>query len=914
MFRAVAKIIRKWKYGEAVIVVSGLPRSGTSMLMGMLEAGGLTVLTDKIRGPDEDNPKGYFEYERVKELETETDASWVREARGKVLKVISHLLPALPDDNYYQVILARRDFAEVLASQNVMLERRGEPNPITDETAIDMYRRHLVNVKALTRSKPNFDLLEVSYSGAVSDPRACAETINSFLGRRLNVAHSVGAVEEQLYRNRKVDLSALALTALGSTFFLMSADFAYAYIGPGAGFAFFGSFFALLMALVGGAISLLVWPVRYVVRSIRRRRVIKRSRVKRMVILGLDGLDPTLTERWIAQGELPKLAALAEQGSFTRLRTTYPSISPVAWSSFMTGVDPARHNIYDFLDRDLRNYKPKLSSSEVRGPTRTLTVGNWIIPLGKPVVRNMRKSRAFWSILGDHGVPCNILRVPLTFPPEKFAGALLSAMCIPDLRGTQGSFTYYTTDRAELSENAEAPDATGGERRLVTLTDGVIEATLPGPKNTIRREGGTMDIQFSVTVDDELGVCSLKIGRRKYRLKEREYSPWIRLRFKAGLGIKVFGIARFYITSLKPHFGLYVTPINIDPGKPALPISWPGFYSVYLSKLIGEFATLGLAEDTWALNERVIDEEAFLKQTLDNHSEREAMFFNAIDKSREGVVACVFDGTDRLQHMFFRYLDSAHPANQGKDVEKYKDTILDMYKRADEMVGRVAEKLQPDDQFLVLSDHGFQSFRRGVNLNSWLKEEGLLHLKDDLKQCGDWFENVDWSRTKAYGFGLGGLYINQEGREEEGRVAPGEESETLKSSLIDRLSGLLDDECGDVAINEVFDTRVVHSSGPYQNNGPDLIVGYNRGYRASWEGAVGRVTDSVITDNTKSWSGDHCVDPRLVPGVLFSNWPIVSSDPGIGDLAPTILDLFGVAVPDHMTGQVLKVDTPSTPA
>jgi predicted AlkP superfamily phosphohydrolase/phosphomutase len=690
-------------------------------------------------------------------------------------------------------------------------------------------------------------------------------------------------------------------------------DPALAYVGPGAGFALVGSLMTVFIGILAGLLSMLTFPIRFLIRSVRRRKALKRARVKRMVILGLDGLDPSLTERWMAEGHLPNLKKLSLQGSFSRLRTTYPAISPVAWSSFMTGVDPARHNVFDFLNRDLRTYMPELSSSKVGGPSRTLRVGSWIIPLGKPAIRNMRKSRAFWSILGEHRIPCNILRVPLTFPPEKFAGALLSAMCIPDLRGTQGSFTYYTTDPAEISDAEAAPEGTGGERHQVKLEQGVVHASLPGPDNSMRVDGGPVTIPFALKLDRRHSQAELRICGKKYRLKEREYSPWIRLVFKPGMGIKVHGIARFYITKMSPQLGLYVTPINIDPGRPALPISFPGYYSVYLSKLIGEFATLGLAEDTWALNERVIDEEAFLKQTLDHHREREDMFFNALEKSREGVVACVFDGTDRLQHMFFRYLEKDHPANVGKDVERYRDAILEMYKRADAMAARIMEKLGPDDHFLLISDHGFQSFRRGVNLNSWLMKKGLLHLQDGAAESGEWFKNVDWSQTKAYAFGLGGIYINQEGREAHGIVARGEETQQVKRMILEDLSGLEDGATGEVAINEVFDNQQVNPSGPYRDNGPDLIVGYNRGYRASWEGAVGKVTDSIIYDNTRSWSGDHCIDPRLVPGVLFSSRRIAADDPGIVDMAPTILTLFGVDVPGHMTGKTLAVEAPAPP-
>jgi hypothetical protein len=478
---------------------------------------------------------------------------------------------------------------------------------------------------------------------------------------------------------------------------------------------------------------------------------------------------------------------------------------------------------------------------------------------------------------------------------------------VPDLRGTQGSFTFFTTSAERAGQTAETPEGTGGQRTLVKIEGNEIHAELPGPDNSMSAEHETLTLPFSLKLDMQRKKAELKIDGRRIRLQEREYSPWIQLTYKPMPGVKIHGIARFYITEMEPEFSLYVTPINIDPAKPALPISWPTYYSVYLSKLIGEFATLGLAEDTWALNERVIDEEAFLKQTLDLHQEREDMFFNALGKSSEGVVACVFDGTDRLQHMFFRYLEDDHPANRGKDVEKYKHAIRDMYESADNMVGRVQAQLKDDDVLMVLSDHGFQSFRRGVNLNTWLRDNGLLFLKDDSGISEDWFANVDWTRTKAYAFGLAGMHINMVGREAQGIVARGEEEEAVKQQIIEGLTGLFDEETGDVAINDVFDVNIVHSKGPYRAAGLDLIVGYGRGYRASWEGATGQVLPEIFNDNTKSWSGDHCVDPRLVPGVLFSNLPVLDEDPGIMDMAPTILTMFGVDVPAHMTGRVLEV-------
>jgi len=200
------QLLRKWRYGDEIIVVTGLPRSGTSMMMKMLEAGGLPIMTDHVRTADEDNPKGYYEFERVKDLEKETDKSWVREARGKVLKVISHLLRELPEENFYRVIFMRRDLDEVLASQNKMLERRGEPNPVSDAKAREAYRSHIIDSKVFLRTHPNFELLEVHYTQALDDPQSLAERVSQFLERRVEPGDLVSAVDPQLYRNRKAQL------------------------------------------------------------------------------------------------------------------------------------------------------------------------------------------------------------------------------------------------------------------------------------------------------------------------------------------------------------------------------------------------------------------------------------------------------------------------------------------------------------------------------------------------------------------------------------------------------------------------------------------------------------------------------------------------------------------------------------
>jgi predicted AlkP superfamily phosphohydrolase/phosphomutase len=252
--------------------------------------------------------------------------------------------------------------------------------------------------------------------------------------------------------------------------------------------------------------------------------------------------------------------------------------------------------------------------------------------------------------------------------------------------------------------------------------------------------------------------------------------------------------------------------------------------------------------------------------------------------------------------MYWRYIEEGHPAARDVDSPEYGDAIEQQYRRNDAIVGRVMERLGDGDALIVLSDHGCTSFRRGVNLNAWLAKEGYLTLKEGADGTEEWLQSVDWSRTTAYAVGLVGIFLNIRGREVKGIVEPGEQAEELKRELISKLSGLRDEQEGEVAINEAWDTDRLYR-GPYKGNAPDLLIGYNHGYRISWDGASGVVAGPVFEDNEKAWSGDHIVDPRIVPGIVLANRPIDSEDPHIADLAPTALELFGVRPAPYMEGQ-----------
>jgi predicted AlkP superfamily phosphohydrolase/phosphomutase len=674
---------------------------------------------------------------------------------------------------------------------------------------------------------------------------------------------------------------------------------AHAYIGPGAGFALASSFFVVFVTALAGLALLLIWPFRMAWRAMTRRRPAK-PLIRRLIVVGLDGQDPRVTDRLLAEGKLPNLARLAEEGGYHRLTTTYPSITPVAWSSFSTGTQPGKHNIFDFLDRDRRSYLPILSSVRIGSVDKVLKLGKFRIPLKKPELTSLRRSKPWWTILGEHNVWSTVIRVPITFPPDRFYGAQLGAMSIPDLLGTQGTFLLFTTRKSDERFKE------GGIRVALTRngTPDSFDTVIRGPENTLVEGNPALQIPLGIRLDRAAKRARLQLNGQQLDLEPGRLTDWIKLEFPAAPGVKISGLCRMMVTELDEHFSLYLTPISIDPEKPAMPISHPSYYSTYLAKKVGPYSTMGLAEDTWALNERVTNDAAFWEQTVAIDDERRRMFFSALEKLRSGALVCVFDGVDRVQHMYWRYVEDGHPARARSENGAHVGAIEAYYRRNDELVGQVRAKIREGDLLLVISDHGFTSFRRGVNLNRWLLDQGYLALKPGTEGKSEWLRDVDWSRTKAYAVGLSGMFLNVEGRESQGIVKPGADAEALKAEIAAKLRGLRDEAKNEIGINEAFDTAKIYN-GPYKGNAPDLLIGYNHGYRASWDCASGVVAGPVFEDNVKAWSGDHCVDPRLVPGIFFCNRKISAADPALIDIAPTALSLFGVQPPEHMEGKLL---------
>ncbi|MFP4040926.1 MAG: alkaline phosphatase family protein [Desulfosudaceae bacterium] len=599
----------------------------------------------------------------------------------------------------------------------------------------------------------------------------------------------------------------------------------------------------------------------------------------RAIVLGIDGLDPVLMKQMMSAGDLPHFARLARTGVFSPLATSNPPQSPVAWSSLATGHNPGRHGLFDFLTRDPDTYLPELGILSHRGG---------LLPGSS--FSNPRHSPAMWEILSAAGIPSTVLRWPVTFPPADISGKILAGLGVPDIKGELGNYTFYSSRRPE-------PDGPGRDKvKTISFRDDTAETVIPGPLVKGARDTAPAVVPLKIKRTPPAGEIELEIQGRACRLAENQWSPWIRLNFRINAFSSITGIGRFFLKSVARPFELYLSPVQIDPANPCYAISHPESYATELQNKFGDFHTLGIPEDTKALTENRLDDDTFLDMCDTIMTEQEVMFRHELENFQQGLLANVFYTTDRIQHIYWATLDPGHPAYSPSRTEKYGTVIKQYYQRLDRILADVMEKIDSRTLLMVCSDHGFSSFKYAVHLNSWLAANGFMTLRTqpdrDDRDGGPLFQHVDWKRTTAYAVGLNGIFLNLKGREKSGLIEPARR-EVVLEELIARLKQWENPATGEkVILSACPASKLYH--GPRTSRAPDLIIGFNRGCRVSWQSALGGTPRRLLEPNTDKWTGDHCLDPSLVPGVLFSNRKLNTRNCDLLDIAPTILHHFGL--------------------
>jgi predicted AlkP superfamily phosphohydrolase/phosphomutase len=613
---------------------------------------------------------------------------------------------------------------------------------------------------------------------------------------------------------------------------------------------------------------------------------------KRVIVLGFDGMDYALTERLMSEGRLTNLARLAREGGFSSLRTSIPPQSPVAWSEFITGLDAGGHGIFDFMHRDPETMVPYLSTTKTEEPSRIIKVGRWQLPLSGGRIQLLRYGTPFWEVLEEHGVPTTIVRIPANFPPSGSASRELSGMGTPDILGTYGTFSFFTT----APERIAVTIAGGGVIYPAEVSDHVFRGSLRGPAHPFLREQKNLEAEFTVYIDPTRPVAKIVLGEQEVVLQEGEWSEWLTAEFKLlGFLKSLRGTCRIYLKEVRPEFQLYVTPINLDPLDSAMPISTPHDFAAELTAATGRYYTQGMAEDTRALTAGVFDDEEFLVQAAMVAAENHGQYRHVLESFEGGLLFYYFGHLDMVSHVMWRAMDPSHPAHDSVADRPYRNVIEDLYVEADEIVGETLEHIDDDTMLIVMSDHGFASWRRAFNLNTWLKENGYLALEDPSQQGeSELFANVDWSRTQAYALGLNGLYINLRGRERFGIVPRRGQRALIIDEIARGLLKVADPKTGELAIASVYRRDQIYADTGHRDIGPDLIIGYAAGYRSSDESAIGRIPHAIFYDNTSKWSATHEIDRNVVPGVLFTSHPLRREVASLRDVAAVVLAEFGI--------------------
>lgn len=629
-----------------------------------------------------------------------------------------------------------------------------------------------------------------------------------------------------------------------------------------------------------------------------------------VVVLGFDGADPDLLSKWMKEGKLPNLARLAETGTFKPLGTTNPPESPVAWATFATGLNPGGTGIFDFLKRDPQTYLPELAL--VSREKAKFLFG--LIPIKPPKVTNERSGVPFYKAVADAGFKTTVIRMPLEFPPTELPGGKLWAgLGVPDIRATWGTFFYFGSD---LTQWDVGDTEFGGKLVRLEVNDNEAKAEVEGPVDPTADSYKRIAVPVEFKVSPEGNAVTISLGGRTETIAEGHWSDWFHVKFRITPFLSVRAIGRFYALQLSPDLRLYMSPLNLDPESPPLAISSPPNFTAELVKKHGLIKTLGWWHDTWALNEEKIDEGVFLEDTFRTMDSQAAITLDELKNDPPSLMVSVFTATDSVSHMFFRLIDPLHPRYDAELAAKYGDAILKTYERMDRVVGDVEKVMKPEGTLIIVSDHGFHTWRKGFNTNTWLAQNGYMALKnaaaeektynlDQLFGQGSFFPNTDWSRTKAYALGLGQVYLNLRGREKSGILDLGPETDRLLEEIRRKLLAVEDPDTHQPVIQNVYLGSEIFQ-GPRMAEAPDMQIDFRDGYRTSWQTALGALPSGIVVANMKKWSGDHCAsDPSDTAGIFLSNRIVTTISPSIFDVAPTVVKILGVPPPGKLDGQAL---------
>lgn len=646
----------------------------------------------------------------------------------------------------------------------------------------------------------------------------------------------------------------------------------------------------------------------------------------KVIVLGIDGMDPDVVTRLMAEGKMPNFKALKDEGSFSPLGTSMPPESPVAWSNFITGRNPGGHGVYDFLQHEWHEatdadgktewiFTPVDSIAGAEPIGKTITIGDIVVPVTGGDSFNKRKGKPFWVRLEEHGVPATIYKMPANFPPAPTDQKTISGMGTPDLAGGYGKYFVYTDDQFAVNQE---DGATGGVVKNVSIYEGShsFAAELEGPpKPTATAEPSTSP--FRVDIDPEQPLVRVQIGEgdtaKSILLREGEWSEYVTVDFEViPYLVSISGITRFHLQSVRPTFRLFVDSINFDPYSPAADISTPSDWAGELADAYGLFETKGMPENTKALEENVLSDDEFREYSTSLWERRKRMMLQLLDDHTSGLFFYYVSSIDLNSHMMWRCMDAAHPGHSATTNLKNSGFIEWLYTDLDQQLGEVRKRLAPEDTLIVMSDHGFSPFYRKFSLNTWLHRQGYLVLKeqDPNAPAGTpaprdlpGLLGVDWSKTRAFNFGFQTIYLNLKGRDPMGIVDPAE-ADQLVGEICELLGGEKDPKTGQKIALRVNRSQDIYS-GEAMEHAPEIVVGFSRDVRNDNDSVEGKTPETMISDNLDAWSGCHLMAAELVPGVLFSNRELRATDPKLYDLTVTLLKEYGIDKTDDMVGKPL---------